>query len=85
MIHYTKLESKDHGLLMFKVIGASSREEAQKATCENWGECLMQGRTLDGPLTICPLFCNLTSKDNTMGRIQCPLTLSTHSHKIDRG
>ena len=64
MIHYTKLENEDHGVLVFKVIGASSPEEAQKATTDNWGEDLMQGRTVDGPLTICPLFCNLKKKNS---------------------
>ncbi len=59
MIHYTKMESRDYGLLVFKVIGAQSQKEAEKITAENWGKSLMKGQTLEGPPTICPLFSNL--------------------------
>lgn len=60
MIYYTKIQSQDHGLLVFKVIGVESQKEAQKITVENWGESLMEGQTWDGPPTICPLFSDLT-------------------------
>jgi len=53
------MESLDHGLLVFKVIGAESQKEAQKITMKNWGELLMGGQTLEGPPTICPLFSDL--------------------------
>ena len=59
MIYYTKMESQDHGLLVFKVIGVESQKEAQKITVENWGKTLMEGQTLAGPPTICPLFSDL--------------------------
>ena len=59
MIYYTKMESRDHGLLVFKVIGAESQQDAEKITMENWGELLKEGQTLAGPPTICPLFSNL--------------------------
>ncbi len=56
MICYTKMESLDHGLLVFKVIGVQSQREAQKITMENWEKILMNGKILEGPPTICPLF-----------------------------
>lgn len=59
MVYYTKLQNQDYGLLVFKVIGAQSRKEAEEITADNWGEDLMQGRTLEGPPIICPLFGNL--------------------------
>ena len=59
MIYYTKMESRDYGLLVFKVIGVESQKEAEKITVENWGEALMGGQTLEGPPTICPLFSDL--------------------------
>ncbi|WDP91850.1 MAG: hypothetical protein HUN04_19910 [Desulfobacter sp.] len=59
MVYYTKIDNQDYGLLIFKVIGAHSQKEADKLTAENWGETLIQGRTLEGPPTICPLFENL--------------------------
>lgn len=60
MICYTKMESLDHGLLVFKVIGVQSQMEAQKITMENWEKILMDGQILEGPPTICPLFSDLT-------------------------
>ncbi len=59
MIYYTKIESQDYGLLVFKVIGAKSKKEAQRITKENYGELLLEGQTLEGPPTICPLFGDL--------------------------
>lgn len=59
MVYYTKLDNPDYGLLVFKVIGAHSRKEAEDLTAENWGRLLMHGRTVEGPPTICPLFDNL--------------------------
>ncbi len=59
MIYYTKKENQDHGLLVFKVIGVASQKEAEKITEEKWGQTLMEGHTLEGPPTICPLFMEL--------------------------
>lgn len=61
MIHYTTMESQDYGLLMFKVIGAPSKEAAQEATIRSWNlnEDLKGGITLEGSPTICPLFGDL--------------------------
>jgi len=56
VIFYTKMENRDHGLLVFKVIGVESQKEAQKITEATWEEILMRGQTLPGPPTICPLF-----------------------------
>ena len=63
MVHYTTMESQEHGLLVFKVIGVSSQEEAQDITQKNWGETLMEGQTLEGPPTICPLFSDLNQAE----------------------
>ncbi|WDP91854.1 MAG: hypothetical protein HUN04_19930 [Desulfobacter sp.] len=68
MIHYTTMESQDYGLLMFKVIGADSREAAQNATIRSWdlNESLKEGSTIEGSITICPLFGDLKqSRDLT--------------------
>lgn len=66
MIHYTTVESQDYGLLMFKVIGAASKEAAQKATVMGWksNDYLKKGITLEGSPTICPLFGNLRASGN---------------------
>ncbi len=63
VIYYTKKESQDHGLLVFKVIGAASQKEAENLTDAKWGKTLMEGHTLEGPPTICPLFSELKRQE----------------------
>lgn len=58
MIHYTKIETKDNGFLVFKVIGAQSKKKADQIVKKNMGELLFNGGHKQGKVTICPLFCN---------------------------
>lgn len=66
MIHYTTMESQDYGLLMFKVIGADSKEAAQDATIRSWdlNDTLKEGMILEGSPTICPLFGDLSQSSD---------------------
>ncbi len=66
MIYYTKKESHDHGLLVFKVIGAASQRDAEKITEAKWRESLKSGRPLEGPPTICPLFSKTEGYNKTL-------------------
>ena len=59
MVYYTTIDNKEYGWLLFKVIGVNSKKEAQEITRKNWQKSLMEGQTLDGPPTICPLFSHL--------------------------
>lgn len=67
MIHYTKMMTEAHGLLVFKVIGTASQENADKIVMENLGESLMKGQTLESAsATICPLFSNCDVPGDTV-------------------
>lgn len=69
MVHYTQMMTEAYGLLVFKVIGTASQENADKIVMENLGETLMKGQALkSSSATICPLFsnCNL-SGDTSVG------------------
>lgn len=62
MICYTTIDTQEFGCLVFKVIGAGSRKQAQEETIKNWGTKLMAGQTVNGSVTICPLFSSLEDR-----------------------
>ena len=56
MIHYTRVESKDYGWLVFKVVGAASKDAARQATREYLENPPPAQETYDREPQIYPLF-----------------------------
>ena len=56
MIHYTSVESNDYGWLVFKVIGAESKDATQAATRAYWRREASGCTLAENSQKICPLF-----------------------------